>query len=1128
MACCSVKLLDRLQVTLDGHSLLGLEPTKVCALLAYLVVESDRAHEREKLAGLLWPEIGEAQARQRLSQTVYLLRQAMGEAGKTAPLSGGASLNAPFILVTPHTLQFNPHSDHWLDVAALERLLDELNSHTHRRLETCEQCAGLLQQASELYRSDFLSDLSLADSAAFEEWALVWREKLHRQMCEALCSLSNCYQAHGELHQGLAMAERWAQLDPLSEAARRQVMRLLALDGQRAQALAHYEAFKHLLLAELAVEPDAETRRLYEHIRSEETEQSTAPGRLPTYLTAFIGREQELVELGAWLRGGELRLITLLGPGGCGKTRLAIQAARALRYEYPDGAFLVSLSGLGSAEAFLPALAHALGVISQPNWGDPFQQLCDYLSQRRLLLILDSFEELLPAAGLVTRILQAAPQVQVLVTSRARLNVQSEQVFPLEGLPYPEQAVPEHSELEQTVAPLEQYAALKLFHATARQARPDYAHTPSDLPYVTHICQLVDGMPLGLILAAGWLSACSPQEIAAEIENSLDFLSSEWSDMPDRQRSLRATLDYSWQLLADDERQAFQSLSVFQSAFTRPAAEQVAGVGMSILRRLVDKSMLQTAGGHYRMHDLVRQYAAEKLSADEPQSVRVQDAHCGFYLARVVEREPRLKSAQRSATLRETDAEVNDVQAAWSWACAQGNLSLLSRSMDGLGWYYTMRVRYPELKTALQRALDVPAVREKASAEAAVLHARLLVWQCCLPFKPEERETVRQLQQETDRLLEQLEGEGLELRSARAMYWKAVGTSLLSDRKEELKCYDRAMALCRELEDTWLLTSTLNWAVVAAAQVGEISLARQYSEQELTLARQVGEPLSMINAMYGQTFVCYQLFQFETIEALAQELTTVIDNLEDPQICAEALLNLGYMLQVCGHYPEAIEAHERALPLLHSLGNRYKAANCYFLLGFATASIGEYARVEAIELAMIQEAEQFCIPRLVGAGSVVAGLAILLQGRTSQAVEYSREGARRYRDLKHVAELGMALGGLVFALEADGQPEAAREALLEALHIPDNANTMITCTGATALLLARRGHLEAALRVNRVALRMRQFRNSRLHAGLIGDELETEWEKLPADRQASIESSISQHNLFSIIREVRPLLEAAS
>ena len=319
---------------------------------------------------------------------------------------------------------------------------------------------------------------------------------------------------------------------------------------------------------------------------------------------------------------------------------------------------------------------------------------------------------------------------------------------------------------------------------------------------------------------------------------------------------------------------------------------------------------------------------------------------------------------------------------------------------------------------------------------------------------------------------------------------------------------------------------TLHMAVEAAIQVGNVSLGKQYCEEALRLARQVGEPNRIVDLLHDLGFLYWHLLQFEAIGQLIMGLAAFSESLEEPQIRANAEFYLGRLLYFYGLFPESISTLERALPQLRSLGYRWGAAFCNNYLGIDRLMIGDYARAETIFLALIQEAEQGPWPRLVAAGEVGAGLAVLLQGRSEQAVEHAREGARRYRELKHAAEVGMALGVLAMALEATGQPQAAKEALLEALHVPDNAHTIILSAPALMSLLAHRGHIEAALQMHRVGLKLLHYKNSRCYADLIGDEMDAQWEKLPEDRQAEIDASISQHNLYSIVREVRSLLEA--
>ncbi len=1121
MAHCSISLLGTIRIILDGSPLQGLESAKVRALLAYLAVESGQPHDREQLAGLFWPEMSEAQARHSLSQAIHNLRQALGQAGNTGGLSGQPGSSAPFLLITSHTVQFNQLSDTWLDVKEFEQAVFEVRRHSHRRLETCGQCARLLLVAEQLYQGDFMVGSFVRGCQAFEEWSLVRRERLHRQMCDVLADLVTYYEGRAEIRQALEVAQHWAYLDPLSEPAQRGLMRALALDSQRAKALAGYHSFCKLLNQELGVEPVQETHQLYQHILAEETVQSSLPGKLPVLLTPFVGRQDELAELTAWLRDRCTRLVTLLGPGGCGKTRLALHAAHSLRYDFPDGIFLVSLSGLGSREAFLPALASALGMTFQREWGDPFEQLFGYLQHRRLLLILDSFEEALDAAPWVTRLLQSAPNLHLLATSRARLNIHAEQVFPLEGLDYPDPASPNITSLN-----LEDYSALLLFHNTASQVYPDHPHSPANLPHLAHICQLVDGMPLGVVLAAGWLGTCTPAEIAAEIEHSLDFLASSYSDLPARQRSLRATLDHSYQLLSPDERNAFHKLSVFQGAFTRQSVEQVAHIGATGLRALIDKSMLQAAADSYRMHDLLRQYGAEKLAADQAASYQVRKAHCAYFLQRLAGYEPRLKSVQRSATLVELDIEINDLQEAWAWACSQGQVPRIGQSLSGLCLFYEMRVRYKEGEQACQEGLAaVPGSPEQASEEA-VLRARLLLWQANFQALSGELEAAHTLHQQAGELLDQLEKQRHDVRRPRAMYWQAAGDAQ-AELKLKLEFYQRGIHLYQQLGDAWRQADMLVWAGEFAMRLGDASLALQYQQEALRLARQVGEPGVLLHSLRQTTYLYFILNQHESARQLVAETIVYLERVADLPLRATAQMHLGAQMVWTGQFSDSVVALERALPMLRSLSYRYGVAFGSMALGIARLMNGEYLRAEADMQAALPEAEQGGFPREAAIMLLMLGLAVLAQGRPAQALQFTEESVQRYRDMQFTGELGWALGGLVLAQHAMGQAEPARVSLLEALRIAEKTHSMFainTSLPAMIYFLARQGHLQTALIAHRLALRQPLPQNSRWYADLIGRELDAVWAALPPDQQAAIDATAKLHDPFSVIPEVLALL----
>jgi predicted ATPase/DNA-binding SARP family transcriptional activator len=603
MARLSISLLGPFRLHLDGEPITGLESDKVRALLAYLALESDRLCRRASLASLLWPERPDRAARHDLSQAIYNLRNTLGV----------KDTDPPFLIATRQTLQFNPLSDHWLDVAAFIELIQACRQHLHRRLDLCEPCIERLHQAIDLYQGELLEGLALGDSLPFEEWLLFQRERFHRLVVSALRSLVRCYRRRREHKQALPHARRYVTLEPCQEEAHRQVMGTLAALGRRSQALVQYEMCCHVLETKLGVDPEAKTKILYRRIRDGKASLgsgTTSPHNLPAHLLPFAGRASELAWIKAHLRDPSCRLLTLVGPGGIGKTRLAVEASGDLllgdvgltdqALPFPQGIYFVPLAPLQSHEAIVPALADALGFSFYRGKASgqasaalapcPRQQVLDYVRDRRLLLILDGFEHLLEGATLVSELLHAAPGVKVLVTSRISLNLQGEWIYRVPALEVQHPARNSPSEVDR----VRQCDAVELFATSARCVRPEFEVAEQELQEVAQICRLAQGIPLAILIAAAWIETLSPGQIATQIaDHSVDFLHADWRDVPQRQHSMRAVLDRSWSLLAQRQQETLAKLSVFHGGFTDQAAHQVADASPKELAGLVRRSLLR-------------------------------------------------------------------------------------------------------------------------------------------------------------------------------------------------------------------------------------------------------------------------------------------------------------------------------------------------------------------------------------------------------------------------------------------------------------------------------------------------------------------------------------------------------
>ena len=395
MAHLSIGAFGPVRVTLDGQAITDRAYDKVWALLVYLAHSAERPHQRETLAGLLWPDQPEAMARTNLRQALTRLRQAIGDSGATPP----------FLSIGRTRLQFNPASDSEMDSTAFAALLDGCATHAPHPAETCSACADRRTRALTLYRGEFLETFSVGDSDLFEAWMTVERGRLHRHALAALSDLVAYHEQRGDYEQALRFGERHLELEPWSEEAYRQTMRLLARSGRRSEALLRYQRCRAILDSELGVAPSDETAALVEQIQADAfatpaTAKYPAPLRadcpdtLPLDPIPFIGRDQELATLAKLLANRQCRLLTLLGPGGVGKTRLALQAAREAHTVFADGATFVALAPLSAAATIVSTVAAALGFTPDDHAAQQAQLLA-YLRRREILLILDNIEHLL-------------------------------------------------------------------------------------------------------------------------------------------------------------------------------------------------------------------------------------------------------------------------------------------------------------------------------------------------------------------------------------------------------------------------------------------------------------------------------------------------------------------------------------------------------------------------------------------------------------------------------------------------------------------------------------------------------------------------------------------------------------
>ncbi|HEX8691363.1 MAG TPA: tetratricopeptide repeat protein [Longimicrobium sp.] len=616
-----------------------------------------------------------------------------------------------------------------------------------------------------------------------------------------------------------------------------------------------------------------------------------AAALLPHHATEFVGRAAELEEAGRLLAAPGCRLLTVTGPGGIGKTRLALEAARGAAGRFRDGVRFAALAGVASPERLAPALAEALGVRVSGR-EDPRARLLDYLRGKELLLVLDNLEEVTAGAGgLLAAVLEGAPGVRLLATSRERLGLSAETVLPLEGLSPPE---------GDGAAALERSDAARLFAAGARRACPGWRPAADDRPHLAHICRLVEGSPLALELASAWVRLLSCAEIAREIEGDRDFLAGPAADRPERHRSLRAVFEGSWRLLPEAERAALLGTSVFRGGFTREAAEAVAGAALPLLGALHDRSLLRRAGaGRFEVPEALRRYAEEKLRLDDGERRRAEARHRAFYAGLLRDAAAAAAGGGEDEALAAVAADLENVRRAWEAMVEARAAGELDRALDGLFLFYHSRGWAREGEAALAAAA---AALEGEDAHAGVL-ARL--------------------------------------RARRGAFCARLGA--YAQARELLEA---AAAHFRRAGPAPELALALDQLGVVAQSQGEYSEARRLHHEALAGYRAAGDRRGEGEVLTHLGNVASALGDYGEAERLFRQGLAALREAGDRGGTYSPLCNLGVIASMRGDFAVADGFYAEGLAVAREAGNRGGEANLLLNLGVAATDAGDPARAE--------------------------------------------------------------------------------------------------------------------------------------------------------------------------------------
>jgi predicted ATPase/DNA-binding SARP family transcriptional activator len=905
------------------------------SLLAYLVLNPGIAHRREKLAGLLWPDATEANARNYLRKALWLLRKSMA-----ADTLGGEE----YLLADDISITFNPDANYLLDADAV------------RNKSTDAMSVEDQIEAVSVYHGELLPGF-------YEEWVTLERERLKAAFNQKINTLLSCLVAGEQWEQVIYWSEQWIALGEAPEPAFRALMVAHANVGDMAKVAATYERCVQTLREELDMEPSEQTCTLFEQLRNRaaipnepaaapavlQTEPSeSAPSlpevkdrwltNLPIPLTSFIGREKEINEIKCLLK--DSRLLTLAGAGGSGKTRLAIRVAREVQNMFSDGVLWIDLAVLVDPKFVPQAVAKVLRVLEVPD-----QSLSDTLTNalrsRQLLLVFDCCEHLLDAsAQLAEHLLKACPELKILATSREVLDIAGECIFHVPTMSSPD---PDRVRLSDFLA----YDAVCLFVERAATLMPGFTLNDQNAFAIGQLCHELDGIPLAIELAAARVKALKVDQIAARLDDRFRLLTGGSRTALPRHQTLRATLNWSYDLLSNGERIMLQRLSVFTGGWLAAAAEAVCEGGeiqpddvLDLLSHLASKSLILSERklgeeARYRMLDTIREYAGEKLT-EAGEEAAVRDRHLDYFVTMAEEAEPQLFKPDQVSWFNRLEAEHENLRAAVTWSLERKAATSALRLVGALSWFWSTHGHYREALEFSSQILSAPMAKERTAARAKALSITGLV------------------------------------------QW-------MLDRKADVRLLlEEALDIASEIGDRSIIAWSRVFLGTAISTYEDYQEGQSLIEEGLTECRALGS--AGLNAVgFALAFlgddVTYQ-GDYQRAQELYEESVDVLREVRDLNFLAYALRRLGHTARHLGDLDRAANGCQESLSLNMMLGHEQAVAACVSGLACVAMAHGDALTATHLFAAVERQLEKI-------------GVSLM----PSDTVEYERNATRAREEL---------------------------------------------------------------------------------------------------------------------------------
>jgi predicted ATPase/DNA-binding SARP family transcriptional activator len=905
---------------------------KVAALLIYLAVTA-KAHSREMLVDLLFPKQSRQRARGDFRNTLSLLRNSIGD-------------NRMF--VDGSIVCLKAEDDIWIDVTEFRALSAEASESTlqpSKRIKT-------LAAAVDLYSGDFLSGFFLKDSVRFDEWQFLEEEGLRRDYSSALQQLVTLLEQRGDLESAIDYGRKWLALDPLEEAVHRELIRMYAAAGNRTLALRQYEKCREILEKELAESPEEETEELVEQVRSKSSIRSSRshleehPNNLPFEPLPFVGREAELSELIDTLNKTEVQILTLTGAGGTGKTRLAIEAATSLAAGFDHGAFFVDLTRARKAAEVIPALARVLEIREPIGRSSSLLAIVKgYLRDRRLLLLLDNFEHVCTAADQIASLVHDNPDLKVLVTSRERLRIKGEVELQISPLKNPE------PDDERNTRALLKVEAVRLFTLRASAVNPDFSLTDQNAGAVAEICRHLDGLPLAIELAASRINILSAQDLMQMLGDRLALLRERSSARPPRHQTLCRAIDWSYNLLEEEEKKLFTNLSVFSGGCSFQAVEQVCGTEdspeesglLDTLASLIDKNLVRQeivdGDSRFSMLETIGECARTHMG-EVIEARAVRKRHAEHYLRLALKAEPELHGPDQLRWLDRLERENGNLYAALSWCLEERQIKKALQLAASLKWFWYRYGHFSEGKNWLEQTLLAACTAKHPLLRAKALDA--LGWTL---FIQGEWDKARQLYVQSLELFREQgdrAGEGIALSDL------GVAERWLGNRSKGDRYCAQAVEIAREVGDPLQISLALIWAFATTGGVFDGVCPITELEEVVAVSRRLGNLWGVSHGLNGQGDFLRESGRYEEARPRYEEALRGFQKLRDRWMTAWTLEGLGTTLSRLGEYCSARGCLKQGLSLFRGLGDREDAGLMLGRLGMAERAAGHHRQAARI------------------------------------------------------------------------------------------------------------------------------------------------------------------------------------